>query len=80
VQGIAVEADSGIELWLANLTGREQTVSLPAPAIEAAVLDASAFVEASRAPDLLDRLAPLESSAMTLGAYATARIQLAKRP
>ena len=51
VQGVAVEAQSGTELWLANLTGREQTVSLPAPATDAAVLDAASFVEASRTPD-----------------------------
>ena len=43
VQGVAVEADSGTELWLANLTGREQTVSLPQPAVESAVLDAASF-------------------------------------
>ena len=56
VQGVAVEADSGTELWLANLTGREQTVSLPQPAVEAAVLDAASFVQASRTADLLDRM------------------------
>jgi D-apionolactonase len=79
VQGVAVEAESGIELWLANLTGREQSVSLPVPATEAAVLDASSFVEASRTPDLLDRLAPLGKSALTLGPYSTMRIMVDRR-
>ena len=76
VQGVAVEAQSGTELWLANLTGREQTVSFPAPATDAAVLDAASFVEASRTPDFLDRLVKLKSSTLTLGPYSTVRARL----
>ena len=55
VDMLIMDSTTGTELWLANLTGREQTVSLPGPATGTAVLDASTFVEASRVPDMLDR-------------------------
>ena len=76
VQGVAVEAESGTELWLANLTGRERTVSLPQPAVGAAVLDAASFVHASRTADLLDRMTPADTSTLTLGPYATIHVRL----
>ena len=76
VQGIAVDAESGTELWLANLTGREQTVSLPRPAVQAAVLDAASFGQASRTADLLDRMTSEHSSTLTLSPYAIIHVRL----
>lgn len=76
VQGIAVEADASTELWLANLTGREQTVSLPRPALQTAVLDAASFGQASRTADLLDRMTSEDSSTLTLGPYSTIHVRL----
>ena len=77
VQGIASEGAQGPELWLANLTGKVQQISLPAPASGIAVLDASSFVEASQAQDLTDRLASNGTAGLTLAPFAVARVRLA---
>jgi len=77
VQGIAAEAAAGRELWLANLTGTAQQISLPAPASGIAVLDATTFVEASQAPGLTDRLESIGTAALSLAPFAVARIRLA---
>ena len=76
VQGIAVERPEGRELWLANLTGKDQQVLLPALTRRIAVLNASRFVEASQTPDLLDQLISDSSTELTLNSFAVARIQL----
>ena len=77
VQGLAVEGPQARELWLANLTGTEQRIALPAPAAGIAVLDASNFAQASRTPDLTDRLQPASSAEIALRAFAVAHVKLA---
>ncbi|SME90289.1 hypothetical protein SAMN06265365_101295 [Tistlia consotensis] len=78
LQGVAVETAEGRELWLANLTAEPLRVSLPAAARGVALLDAERFVEAAGDSGLADRLsAPADPGALTLDAYAVARVRLA---
>jgi D-apionolactonase len=74
LQGFAAESDTGLEIWLANLTG--DALSLEAPEGTAAVsrLDAAGFVEASRDPAFLDRFVRTSDPTLTLDAYAVLRI------
>lgn len=78
VQGICVEDSTGSEMILANLTPDPQHVVLPAVANGIALVDSSCFVEAAHSPEITDRLNPVpDPSAVTLGAFAVARIRLA---
>jgi hypothetical protein len=80
VQALAWQDDARRVLWLANLTGREQSVrvaGLPAAEARAAWLDLEGFVAATAGPDGLART---ETSgpvgALVLGAYAVARLDM----
>jgi hypothetical protein len=73
VRGIAAHTKRGVELWFCNPSPNALSVRLPDGFTEAAVLDASCFVAASRQPDLLDRLTSVETQTLPLGAYAVVR-------
>jgi hypothetical protein len=70
---MAAETESGVELWICNPSPDLRELRLPDGFAEAAVLDASSFVAASRQPDLFDRLKPVEAQTLSLDAYAVAR-------
>lgn len=73
VRGIAADTAAGTELWVLNPSPSSGSICLPDGFTSAAVLDAAAFVEASRRPDLLDELAVLADPVLTLDAYAVVR-------
>ncbi len=73
VRGMAADTGSGLELWLCNPSPDAREVRLPDGFARAAVLDASSFVAASRQPDLLDRLKPVQTQVLSLDAYAVVR-------
>ena len=81
VQALAWQDDGGPVLWLANLTGQEQSVEivgLPSGKARLIRLDRERFVGATSGPDGLART---ETSAaagpVDLGAYAVARLETA---
>lgn len=76
VQGICAEGKEGRELWIANLTPEPRDVTLPSRAGAIALLDADRFVAAASAPRFLDELKPADTSQLTLGSYAVARVHL----
>jgi len=77
VQGLAVRADAGTELWLANLSGSERQVQLAVPAVSAFVLDGSCFEDACRIVELADGVTPpADPHVLSLTAYAVARVLL----
>jgi hypothetical protein len=80
VQALAWRDDGGPVLWLANLTGHEQRISIAGgPSAEASVarLDLERFVTATSGPDGLARTATSGPvGALALGAYAVARLQM----
>jgi hypothetical protein len=80
VQALAWQDDGGPVLWLANLTGHEQRISIAGgPSAEASVarLDLERFVTATSGPDGLARTATSGPvGALALGAYAVARLQM----
>jgi hypothetical protein len=73
VRGLAAVGQGGTELWLCNPSPSALDVRLPEGFAATAVLDASSFVAASRQPDLLDRLTPVETRTLSLDAYAVMR-------
>lgn len=73
VRGIAAVTEKGTELWLCNPSPNTLEVRLPEGFTTAAILDASSFVAASRQPDLLDRLTPVETQTLSLESYAVVR-------
>lgn len=73
VRGIAADTENGQELWLCNPSPDVLEARLPDGFADAAVLDASSFVAASRQPDLLDRLTPVGRQTLSLDAYAVMR-------
>ncbi len=79
LQALAVRGEGGaVELWLANLTGDTQLVSLDPSMASArvAVLDEEGFVAATRSPDAMDSFEkPLGATDISLDAYAVARIR-----
>ncbi|MEK0085151.1 hypothetical protein [Benzoatithermus flavus] len=84
VQVLAVRSRTGVTLWLANLTGAQQEVRLAGDDVAGtgtlALLDEGSFEAACRDPDALDRIArPASTEALTLPAYAVARLVLAGR-
>jgi hypothetical protein len=74
VRGIAADTQQGVELWLCNPSPSRRLVDLPDGFAKVAVLDASSFIDATRQPDLLDRLTPLDKPSLSLDAFAVARI------
>ena len=79
LRALAVRTEGGaVELWLANLTGDTQLVSLDPSMASArvAVLDEEGFVAATRSPDAMDSFEkPLGATDISLDAYAVARIR-----
>jgi hypothetical protein len=77
IQALAVRTPSGLEVWIANLTGGTLPVDLPDPAPgRAAVLDETTFVAAAGDPDLMDALErPWTPPTLELGPYAVARLR-----
>jgi hypothetical protein len=77
IEAIAAETGDGIELWLANRTGSEQSVALPGAPRDRFLLDADSFVAATQDGNALDTLAkPFDDRMLTLAPYAVARIRL----
>ncbi|CAN5734928.1 hypothetical protein BH23PSE1_BH23PSE1_04360 [soil metagenome] len=74
VAAIAVDGPEGIELWAANLGAETVVLDIEPEAV--AVLDASRFVEAAEAADLLGRLSPADAPNVPLDAYGVARMLL----
>ncbi len=77
VQGLAFTQGNSREIWIANLTALRQDVALPARAAGIALLNEATFVEATRSPDHLDQLAPMDATELELSPFAVARIRLA---
>jgi hypothetical protein len=79
LQALAVRGEGGaVELWLANLTGDTQLVSLDPSMASArvAVLDEEGFVAATRSPVAMDSFEkPLGATDISLDANAVARIR-----
>ncbi|MCX5517322.1 hypothetical protein OSH10_02640 [Kaistia defluvii] len=77
IEAIAAETGDGVELWLANRTGSEQSVALPGAPRDRFLLDADSFVAATQDANALDTLArPFDDRKLTLAPYAVARIRL----
>ncbi|BCP54797.1 hypothetical protein K32_34140 [Kaistia sp. 32K] len=77
IEAIAAETGDGVELWLANRTGTEQSVALPGAPRDLFLLDADSFVAATRDPDALDTLTkPFDGRTLVLAPYAVARLRL----
>lgn len=77
IEAIAAETGDGVELWLANRTGTEQSVALPGAPRDRFLLDADSFVAATQDGNALDTLAkPFDDRMLTLAPYAVARIRL----
>jgi D-apionolactonase len=81
VQALAWQDDGGPVLWLANLTGQEQSVEIAGfTAREARLmrLDRERFASATSGPDGLHRTATSAAAGpVDLGAYAVARLEWA---
>ena len=78
IEAIAAETGDGVELWLANRTGAEQSVTLPGAPRTLFLLDADSFVAAAGDRDALDHLnQPFSGTTLTLAPYAVARLSLA---
>jgi hypothetical protein len=77
IEAIAAETGDGVELWLANRTGTEQSVTLPGTPRDLFLLDADSFVAAAKNRNALDTLTkPFEDRTLTLAPYAVARLRL----
>ncbi len=77
VEALAAETGEGVELWLANRTGRAQAVTLPRAARDLFLLDAESFEAAAADPDLSDHLIrALPGASIELPPYAVARLRL----
>ncbi|WP_018183870.1 hypothetical protein [Kaistia granuli] len=75
IEAIAAETGDGVELWLANRTGTEQSVTLPGAPRSLFLLDADSFVAATGDRDALDHLTqPFDEATLTLAPYAVARL------
>jgi hypothetical protein len=78
IEAIAAETGDGVELWLANRTGAEQSVTLPGTPRTLFLLDADSFVAATADRDALDHLTkPFHEATLKLAPYALARLSLA---
>jgi hypothetical protein len=77
IEAIAAETGDGVELWLANRTGTEQSVTLPGTPRTLFRLDADDFVAAAGDREALDQLTqPFSGTTLTLPPYAVARLIL----
>lgn len=80
IAALAVRQGAGTVLWLANLGTDPRTVELAGASggMRASLLSADAFEQAAADPDFLDSVAAETSGpAVTLDAYAVARVALA---
>jgi hypothetical protein len=82
LQALAVRREGGaVELWLANLTGEKQQVSLDPSMASAsiAVLDDEGFVAATHSPEAMDHVEKaMGGSEINLGPYAVGRVRSLK--
>jgi len=76
VQGLAVEGETGQEVWIANLTERTLRLRSEAGISAVARLGADNFVEATQNPALLDHLDKTSGEALLLGPYEILRMTL----
>jgi hypothetical protein len=80
IAALAADDAGTVVLWLANLTPRETAVEIPATAegnSRAVLLDADTFEQLTSDPDFLEAAErPMSGSALTLDAYAVARIRI----
>ncbi|WEK50149.1 MAG: hypothetical protein P0Y66_21245 [Candidatus Kaistia colombiensis] len=77
IEAIAAETGDGVELWLANRTGEEQSVALPGVPRDLFLLDADSFVAAAQDPNALDTLTkPFDDRTLVLTSYAVTRLRL----
>ena len=75
VQAVAIETDSGLVIWAANLSAEQIEIELPRFAHAAFVLDAASFVSAaSNTKAIEDERIPLQGTRLTLDAYAVAEV------
>ena len=75
VQAVAVDTDSGLLVWVANLTAEKIEIRLPQPARVGFVLDSANFVSAASNTRAVDTgRMQVDGSDLTLGAYAVANI------
>ncbi|KHJ56429.1 hypothetical protein LA66_07820 [Aureimonas altamirensis] len=76
VEALAVEGKDETILWIANRTGQENRVQLPANAAGVFMLDEDSFEAASRTPDAAETLSkPHLGPTLTLKPYAVARVR-----
>ena len=73
VLGIATEHDGRLQLWLANITDAPQSVTVPAPFRQIAVLDHATWAAASEGADPAS--VPLGDAPLVLAPYAIARLE-----
>jgi hypothetical protein len=72
---IAVRDAKGVEVWAANLTSSLKTIATETVASAASVLSSETFVEASRDPQMIERLSRKPASQkIELPPYAVARL------
>jgi hypothetical protein len=74
IQGLAVKD----EIWLANLTGIDQTVSLDTEIEAVARLDTESYVKAAEDPALLDHFEPHAGRQIKLSPYAVLRLRTSR--
>ncbi len=79
LQALAYEADGGVTLWLANLTGEPQQVEIVGLDVAGArlsLLDENSFADCVAAPDGFEGIADAVSGVgLTLAPYAVARLE-----
>ena len=76
VQALCIDGDHGAELWLANLTGEDQDVTLTGfSADRMAVLDEETFETCTRDPAFLDDTGQDVPADLVLRPYSVVRLQ-----
>ncbi|HEY4162291.1 MAG TPA: hypothetical protein VGM59_04455, partial [Dongiaceae bacterium] len=77
VQAVAVDVDSGLTLWVANLTGEKLQIELPRAARSGFVLDAASFAStASNTKAVEASRKSMTGTGLTLDAYGVANLAL----
>jgi hypothetical protein len=77
VQAVAAEADGGLMLWVANLSGEKLTIGLPRAARSGFVLDAASFTAAAADTEAVEAgRKDMSGTSLTLDAYGVACLAL----
>ncbi len=80
VQALAIRAEGGVDLWLANLMGKARAIELDGIVAEGArvnLLDEDSFEACVASPEGFEANArTAEGNGLTLGPYAVARLQI----